>query len=228
MKKPLFLDVETTSIDGKVVQLCYEYDWRFVNEFIDPEEEIDLEAMCVHHITNEMVRGKSTFESSVFVKKLQKLLDSWEFVVVAHNAPFDVGILRKQGMIIDEYICTMKLSQTLQWEEDRFNMSKVNLQYLRYFFGVNCDEEINPHDAYSDVVVLKWLYNVLQKEFEWVEEMIDISMQPVLLKKIWFGKYKWKLFETVKREDPRYLRWVKDNFDNEDVVYTCKFYLWEI
>ena len=69
--------------------------------------------MSINHITNEMVKNKPPFKNSDAWKKLQALLDDENNIIVAHNAKFDVGMLRKEDIHPQKTICTYKLARFL-------------------------------------------------------------------------------------------------------------------
>ncbi len=62
------------------------------SQLIDPECEIPYEATAVHGITQEMVAGCPT--TSQVVPQFFEWINNSQAVLVAHNAPFDVGFLR--------------------------------------------------------------------------------------------------------------------------------------
>ena len=229
--KPLFFDTETTSAEnGRLVQQACMVQGEAVRQALyRPPVPIELEAMAVHHITEAMVADKPTFEQSGHRPSVQKLFDN--NIAVAHNAKFDVGIMAAEGVKIDRYIDTLKVAQAV------LDMPQYKLQYLRYALGLKFDREINPHDAEDDVIVLEGLFNALYAEMEHnfgvegdsvdenmiLEAMIEISMKPMLLKKMPFGKHKGLSFETVPHD---YLWWLKKQPDlSEDLAYTLNHYL---
>jgi uncharacterized protein (DUF3820 family) len=60
--------------------------------------------------------------------------------------------------------------------------------------------------------------------------MINISKNPVLIKKISFGKYKGETIEQISKKDRQYLEWLlkqqqegKDK--NDDLIHTINYYL---
>lgn len=57
--------------------------------------------------------------------------------------------------------------------------------------------------------------------------MLEITEQPVLLKKFKFGKYRGQSIEQVALEDPGYLRWMLKSIDDlsPDMKHTLKYYL---
>ncbi|MCD4742384.1 MAG: 3'-5' exonuclease, partial [Desulfobacteraceae bacterium] len=112
----VFLDTETTGTeeDDRLCQIAYKIDGgKIVNEFFNPQKKIDINAMCVHHITNEMVAKKPIFRGSHIEKKLFVLLDDPENCLVAHNAKFDVDMIKKEGISPKNVICTLRLARHL-------------------------------------------------------------------------------------------------------------------
>ena len=60
--------------------------------------------------------------------------------------------------------------------------------------------------------------------------MMEISSKPSLMRTFSFGKYNGKTVEEVAKIDPSYLKWFldtkeKDGGDDEDWIYTLKYYL---
>jgi DNA polymerase III epsilon subunit-like protein len=86
----IFLDTETTGTDedDRLCQLAYKIeDGTVVNELFNPGKPISIDAMSIHHITNDMVKDKPLFQSSETKKNLEKLLkeNTNVLVVVAHG-----------------------------------------------------------------------------------------------------------------------------------------------
>lgn len=213
----VFLDTETTDLKegSKVIQLAYQYWGKIVNELINPEVPIWIWAMSIHHITDEEVADKPIFKKSLWVARLMTLAQNPDTIIVAHNAEFDIGMLKWEWVIIDKYICTKKLAETLR-EQDIINPESVSMQYLRYYFKCKFEQRIDPHDALSDIIVLRAVFEKLLPYFNNdIEEMLKISMRPIILKKIWFGKHKWKTFEYLMKNEKQYLDRLKKNIENE-------------
>jgi DNA polymerase-3 subunit epsilon len=60
----IFLDTETTGTgpDDRLCQIAFKTgQGTIVNELFNPGKPIAIEAMAVHHITNEMVKDKPPF-----------------------------------------------------------------------------------------------------------------------------------------------------------------------
>jgi DNA polymerase III epsilon subunit-like protein len=234
----VFLDTETTGLlNGRLVQLAYEiYD---SNERVSsipyekkfkPPVPISIEAMATHHITEKMVENCGKFTPN----ELGKVLET--HIMVAHNAPFDIGILENEGVPRPKYwIDTKKVAQYY------IDAEAYNLQYLRYFLGLEI--EAIAHDALGDITVLK---EVFMKIFEialckekfddeniddhnLIRKFVEISMNPMELRKMPFGKYKGMTFEEIRQQDLQYLLWLRKDLStkegNEDLLYTLSLYI---
>lgn len=233
----IFLDTETHAKENPIlIQLAYkdQLNWEEINRlFSTGGPKIDFWAMAVHHITEKMVENKNTFDESVERDELKNLLLYW-YILIAHNAPFDVWVLKNHNVLVPDYICTLKLARYIYPEFEAHN-----LQYLRYRLGLEFDREINPHDAMSDVYVLeKLFYHLKDKLWEALEKtqeepvntellfkkMIEITRAPSLLYRCVFWKHAGKLWSEVPRD---YLEWIayKSDMSDEDVMYTARHYL---
>lgn len=232
----IYFDTETTGLekDARLVQLAYKTSktGKSVNEYFKPPVPISFGAMAVHHITEKMVEEKPVFQGSATQAELISLLA--DHIPVAHNAAFDIQILKNDDVLIDQYIDTLRLARHLITSE------QYTLQYLRYF--LNLDTDGLSHDAHGDVMVLEalfsHLFNLVQEKFALVNDeeifakMLELTHTPVLLKSFSFGKYFGKTFEEVSRSDRGYLEWLHGSESkkakseqNEDMIYTLNHYL---
>jgi len=235
MNKLFFLDTETTGNDLKADRLCqvaYKIDGQMKVKNFKPSVPISIKAMSVTNITNKMVENEESFQGSIFAQELQELLN--KNILVAHNAQFDVAMLKNEGLKVPNYICTLKLSRYL---DERAEIPEHNLQFLRYYYGL--DLNVIPHSADGDVLVLEAVFEHLFKlvkekakskdERGLLKRMMEISQQPVLIRMFSFGKHAGKLVEDVVKEDKEYLRWFlktkESEGTDEDWIYTLKFFL---
>jgi exodeoxyribonuclease X len=251
MKQVIFFDTETTgnTENDFLCQLAYKTGNEAFSNLYKPEIKIPPEASAIHHLTNKMMEDKSSFKSSPEFKKIKELFENKDTVVVAHNAQFDILMLKKENIEPKNFICTLRLARHLDPEG---KLGKYNLQYLRYLLEL--EVEAQAHDALGDVLVLEKLYDRLKKkvmaksnevgspdtsnevfreelsEAEAIEKMIEISSHPSLFKYINFGKYNGKELQKIAQVDPGYLEWLlaqkleSDQID-EDWIYTLKYYL---
>lgn len=239
--KLLFIDTETTNLEnGLLVQLAYSTANSFhsisqsipVNEYFKPNELISYDAMAVHHITNEMVYDKPFFVESKEKKELEKLRE--DHVFIAHNAKFDLEVLKREGLEFPLWIDTKRVAMHL------LDSNSYKLQYLRYFLHLNIEGEA--HDALTDVFVLeklfKHLYSLAEQrlgnsDFESIiNYMMTLSNNPVILRNLNFGKYYGKSYAEVLEFDRGYLAWLYNSEmtklkseQNEDLIHTLQFLL---
>jgi len=236
MQKIIFFDTETTGNTDKdyICQIAYKTGDETFTGLYKPPIKIPPEASAVHHISNKMVTDRPSFSESGDMPKIKKLFEDKNSVVIAHNAPFDLMMIKKEGIEPKSFICTLRLARHLDPEE---KIERYNLQYLRYLLDL--DVEAQAHDAMGDVLVLEKLYERLKKkvmeqdninEEQAINKMIEISSHPSLFRTFKFGKHNGKPISDIAKIDRGYLEWLlaqkldTDEID-EDWIYTLKHYL---
>ncbi len=237
-QKFLFFDTETTDVQSKdIIQLAFlTSDGKEFNEYFKPEQDISFGAMAVHHITPEFLEDKPMFKermvqdttsmtlfSEITLKEYLNNLGK-EYIWVAHNVEFDMEVLKKKGIEIPKYICTLKVARNMLEDENKRDLESYSLQYLRYYLGLykkEKDTEILPHDAMGDVIVLKNLFDYLQHNSVLTSEnMMTISKEPQYIRTLTFGKYAGYNLEDVVKTDREYLEWLMENAqDKKDLLY---------
>jgi exodeoxyribonuclease X len=184
---------------------------------------ISIDAMTVHHITNEMVLDKPSFRGSDAWNQLQDLLKSDSNVMVAHSAVFDVEMLKKEGIAPKKVVCTYKLAR--YFDKDGV-IPRYSLQYLRYYLKLNVDA--TAHTALGDILVLEALFEHIYakavEEFgdDAVAKIIAVSNKPVFYRRMPFGKHKGRKMEEVPAD---YLNWLAKTDLDEDLRSTVEHYL---
>ncbi len=247
----VFLDTETTGneADDRLCQLCYIYtdgENRIVHNCLyTPPKPISIGAMAVHHITNRHIEGKPLFVECDEYTQIRDLLQDPLTVVIAHNAPFDIGMLSRENITPINYIDTLKVVRNLN---NAGEFTRHNLQYLRYHLDLDqhISESIQAHDALGDVIVLEHLFTYLMQQVceqeglspdEYaIERMIEISTQPSFIPKVTFGKYAEKTVWDIAKIDRGYLEWLlrekkKDSGngkDESDWIFTLETVLKEV
>ncbi|MFH1047794.1 MAG: exonuclease domain-containing protein [Patescibacteria group bacterium] len=232
----IFLDTETTGLlpEDRLCQVAYTVDGQSAAEFFLPPLPIKIEAMSVHHITNKMLIGKAPFVGSQMHSDLAALLADEQTAVVAHNAAFDIEMLQREGLVIKNSICTLKVARYFDRDGTQ---PRFNLQYLRYLLDL--DVEAVAHDAAGDVAVLERLFANLfarlkaelgtDSDEAVYSEMMMISSRPSLIQRFNFGKHNGKRIDEVLLEDRRYLEWLLDqkrlSNGEEDWIYTLEHFL---
>src|SRR3989344_5852900 len=155
MHKLVFFDTETTGNTEKdfLCQIAYKTGSETFTGLYKPPIKIPPEASAVHHITDKMVADKIAFSESSDHTKIKELFEDGSSVVVAHNASFDLAIIKKESIEPKNFICTLRVARHLDPEE---KIERYNLQYLRYLLEIEVDA--TAHDALGDVLVLEKLY----------------------------------------------------------------------
>ena len=153
MAREIILDTETTGFDPKtgdrLVEIgCIEVvdfmpTGRSFHEYCDPLRDMPAEAQKVHGLSIEFLTGKPKFH---------EIADAFlEFVgdspVIAHNAAFDISVMRRTcelyGMPFPEfdYICTVQVAKNT-WPD----LPSAKLNAVCDFLGV----AFKHHDAAQD------------------------------------------------------------------------------
>ncbi len=236
-KNLLFLDTETTGREAqdRIFQVAYDIAGTEYEEMFLPPLPLCVEAMEATHYTNKDVAEKPPFAGTKMQKHLQELMAKDETIFIAHNASFDIEMLRRDDVIVGKYIDTLKIARHL---DSGAKLGAYRLQYLRYALELEVVGG-RAHDALGDVRVLKALFERLfakmRKEYssdeEAIEAMVEISSKPSYIHKINFGKHAGKLIKDIAKEDAGYLEWLlkqketdseNSHDQNEDWIYTLR------
>ena len=248
MAKYILFDTESTGMEdedraiqvGAMVIDHHSGDTEVIDEMLFTDREISVGAIEIHHITPEILsqNAKTDYANSSFKKRIDELNNEQNYLI-AHNIPFDLKMIEKEGFkCFMKTICTLRCARHLYQEEPHHR-----LQWLRYSLGLYKEEEeecrkhnviIKAHDAIGDVLVMKLFLRDLLKRVKGVypndkpmEKLAELTQQPVLMKKLTFGKHKGKDFSEVAKTDRQYLTWLKNNTDenNKDLLFTLETYL---
>lgn len=245
----LYLDTETTgnTPQDKLCQIAYLLDTqdgtvKGFEALYNPGKTIPPEASAVTHITNKMVVDKPAFKEAKEYTEIKSLVEDPSTIFIAHNAVFDIAILKNDDIHAGPFICTLRLARHL---DSTGKIPRYNLQYLRYFLEIEI--EASAHDAMGDVLVLRELFPRLYKSVakelnievpeviteyndQVLDKMIEISSHPSIMRSFTFGKYIGKTVEEVSKTDRGYLEWMlnekkKNPGSEEDWIYTLEHYL---
>jgi exodeoxyribonuclease X len=172
--------------------------------FVKPLNGISIEAMAVHHITEEMAATGITQEMAQEVIRLGE-----PDCYVAHNAKFEAALL---NIAPAPWLCTFKSALRIYPDAPRHSN-----QVLRYALGcqLNPDLAQPPHRAGPDAYVTAFILAKLAEHAS-IEQMIAWTAQPALFPKINFGMHAGTKWTDL---DHGYLKWMsRQNFD-EDVKW---------
>lgn len=121
--------------DGRIVEERY--------DLVDPEARFDVFNVELHGISPDMVRFEKNFP--VLWEEIAPIMSSG--VLVAHNAPFDLGVLsklfRRYGIsrTPDPYVCTVQLGRKCMPQAPNHKLNT-----LCDLLGI----ELDHHNAASD------------------------------------------------------------------------------
>jgi len=243
-KTLIFFDTETTGNQepDRLCQLAYKTLNQPITEMFDelykPEVVLSVESQAVHHITPKMLEDKPVFTTSSQYSEVKALFENPNTVPVAHNAKFDVDMMKKENITCANTIDTLKIVRHL---DPDMKIARHNLQYLRYLLELDNDinEKVQAHDAKGDVLILEKLFVRLftkLKEQEKLDDeqtltrMVEISQAPSLITKFTFGKHNGAKIADIALSDRGYLEWLlntkrQSEQDEEDWIYTLEHFL---
>ena len=207
------LDTETTGLDPddghKIIEIgCVEILDRNVTEntfhkYINPEREIDIEASKVHGLTLNNLKDKPVF-SEIYDDFLEYVDQS---PIIIHNAPFDVGFLKKEYSFLkdkkrfldNEIIDSLKLARkkspgkknTLDALCERYSVDSSD----RTLHGALLDARLLAHvylkmtvgqNNFSDLTVDKKFEQINDNTFKDTFKIIEASEEEKSLHKSYF------------------------------------------
>ena len=161
----IVLDTETTGLDPddghKIIEIgCIEILNRNItnntfHKYINPNREIDVEALKIHGLTNNFLKDKPVFEE--IYPELREYISNSPIII--HNAPFDIGFLKKEHtttsasnkFLDNEIIDSLKLARKISPGK------KNTLDALCERYSVdNSDRTL--HGALLDAKLLAFVY----------------------------------------------------------------------
>ncbi|MCH9630562.1 MAG: 3'-5' exonuclease DinG [Chlamydiia bacterium] len=181
---------------------------------IDPKRLIPDESIKIHHITDDMVKGKPTIDEILpnFLKFIKG------HIIVGHGISFDIDIIaaaaRKRS--IPCQIESQTTIDTLRLARLYGQTSVNSLEVLRKHFNILTD---GAHRAMNDVVVNIEVFKNLSTSFNTTKALLDRLKKPIPMKTMPLGKYRGRSFSEVPVE---YLTWAShQNFD-QDLLFSIK------
>ena len=239
MSRFIIFDTETTGFyeEDRIIEVGAMIiddndDVQVLDELCSTDVPIKMEATLIHKISQDMIKDKCKFTQTNFYKRLLELNNEQNYLV-AHNMPFDLGMLEKEG-----FECNFRLIDTLRVAKHLLEEGRsIALPYLRYSLKLYEDEEneaikygviMKEHTAIGDVLVTKLLFEKLQiltkEKFpndNPIEKMQEFTKTPILQKNFKYGKYKGKKISDIYNIDMEYINYLKKNIELDmDIKYT--------
>ena len=165
--RQIVLDTETTGInpnDGhRIIEIgCLELENRRLTGrsfhcYLQPDREIEAEAIAVHGITNEFLADKPRFAQ--IADEFLQFITGAELII--HNAPFDIGFINHEFRLLNASFGNITeqcaVLDTLVLAKQKHPAQKNNLDALakRYFVD---HRERSYHGALLDSEILADVY----------------------------------------------------------------------
>ncbi len=165
--RQIVLDTETTGISPseghRIIEIgCLELEnrrltGRSFHHYLQPDREIEQEAINVHGITNEFLIGKPRF--SDIAQEFMTFISGAELII--HNAPFDIGFINHEFKLLDASFNTIigicQVLDTLVLARQKHPAQKNNLDALARRYGAD-HRERTYHGALLDAEILADVY----------------------------------------------------------------------
>lgn len=175
------LDLETTGFSATTekiteIGIMKIKDGKVIDEFscfVNPQKHIPERVTEVTNITDDMVKDAETIDK-IFPKVLEFIGDS---VLVAHNAPFDIGFLKQTAKTLG-YEFDYTYLDTLSLAKDLFpNYKKYKLGKIAENLGIKVEVA---HRALDDVDTTVKVFNVMidiikKRGAKKVEDINDVA-----------------------------------------------------
>lgn len=225
---PVVIDTETTGMrdDDEIIEIAaVRAADSFAHSLCRPKARpISFGAMATHHITPEMVADAPWIGEALSACDLA--LPEPDAVLVMHNADYDRKYLPPYLRELP-YICTYRCA--LHLCPDAESHSNGSLWYeLGLARQMPAEAGHMPHRALFDALMT---YDLLihmclmvsgRGPEDCLQRLVDMTQEPVLLRKVRFGKHQGSLWSEVPLD---YLRWiVRQDFD-ADVIHTARHWL---
>jgi DNA polymerase-3 subunit epsilon len=216
------LDCETTGleldkdriIEIALVKFTFEQTLDSYETLIDPQMPIPEVSIAIHHITDQMVKGKP---------KITEILPKiFEFVaghiIVGHGITNDIAFIcaaAKQHSVpcklaSHPYLDTLRMARL-------YGESPINsLERLRQHFNI---AEEGAHRAMNDVIVNIEVFKYLARRYKTTEQIVNRLKSPIQLKTMPLGKHKGRSFAEIPVE---YLRWAVNQKFDQDLMFSLK------
>lgn len=221
-EKFVCIDCETTGLDTKqdriveVAVTVFSFD-TVLEEYetlVDPQCEISAVSMEIHHITQEMIRGKPKI-GEVLPKVLKMIADH---TIIGHGVQFDIDMILEAAKrecipcVIDKNLSI----DTLRLARLYGDSSSNALERLGVHFNVQSD---GAHRAMSDVKVNIEVFKHLTKKFKTTKQIFEALSKPILLKVMPLGKHKGRAFRDVPLQ---YLKWAANKDFDQDLLFSIR------
>jgi len=214
------LDCETTGLDTQndliielaIIKFTFDEEIESFDALVDPMRPIPAESTAIHHIDDDMVKGKPHIEN--LLDEATKMIGNYP--IMGHNIGFDIAIIEaalrrhnhSKSILSNPMIDTLRLAR-LYGESP-----KNSLEVLREHFNI---PEEGAHRAMNDVIVNIKVFKKLINGFKTTEELLKRLTKPIEMKTFPFGKYRGYFFREIPID---YLHWAGHQDFDEDLLFS--------
>jgi len=224
LNKDIFicLDCETTGLDARndriieiaVIKFTFTEILERFETLIDPECQISESSMAIHHISQDMVKGKPKILE--VLPQISKMIDN--HIVMGHGIKLDLNFLSESAKRC-QFPSSFDACPTI----DSLRLARLygesptnSLEMLREHFNI---EPEGAHRAMSDVIVNISVFKYLAQSFKTTEQLLERLKKPILLKLMPLGKYKGRPFNEISME---YLQWAANADFDQDLLFSVR------
>lgn len=216
------LDCETTGLDPvgdhiiEVAAATFRFDGQ-VESFetlVDPGCLITESSIAIHHITDEMVKGKP---------KIQEILPNLlsfigKHIIVGHGVGLDIAFLCEAAKkhVIPCSLQNNPILDTLRMARLYGESPTNSLERLREHFNIASE---GAHRAMNDVVVNIEVFKFLASSYKTTEQLFERLKRPIPLKAMPLGKHKGRPFSEIPSE---YLQWAANKDFDQDLLFSIR------
>jgi exodeoxyribonuclease X len=219
----------------------------FVSEpkswLINPQIPIHPAAIMVHGLLDKDVVNCPLYEEIVphFLEYVK------EGVLVAHNIDFDLGMVPEVNnpnyLKLDMLRLSRKVFKKNELGHNEMPLTSHKIQEIRWWLNVEVDTlGFEAHRAVADILVTTKVFEYALKRaisfanVETLEDLLDFTNAPVILKEFTFGKFKGQsIEEAIKSEftnkNKNYFHYIFSKIDegsfniSEDELNSIKYYM---
>lgn len=216
------IDCETTGLEptqDRVIEIAVvKFNFQEIIEsfetLVDPEQPISESSMAIHHITDEMVKGKPKIAE--VIPQVFQMAD--RHIIIGHGIGLDIQFINEEAkrFKIHSRLSTNQTIDTLRLARLYGESPTNSLERLRQHFNIAAE---GAHRAMSDVIVNIEVFKYLSTKFKTTRQLLDRLEKPIQLKVMPLGKYKGRPFSDIP---PEYLNWAVHKDFDQDLIFSIR------
>lgn len=184
MTREIIIDTETTGIERKLDRIveigCVEINnllptGKTFHKYVNPQHPVHKGAFAVHGLSNEFLKTKPTFRRVVN----QFITFIGDARLVAHNAPFDLGMINDELDRLDMPPLQNEIVDTLEMAKAKRPGKRATLDALCSAFNIDTSKR-TLHGALLDAELLSEVYVELRGGRQYGLSLLGEDSNPAL------------------------------------------------